>query len=152
MSATNPDQMLRYKGFTVEIRGVDGAPESENGTWSSVTGGATAFEIVGETVSPTGARSFVPGKAYVTDLVLEGYMTGTRKALLTWMQNSAKGTGDLRADVTITPILVDGTKAPPHRYYDCVIVRIKIPSLNSGSAEPVKEVVVLRPTRYDDPA
>ena len=152
MSTTNVDQILRYKGFNVEIKGVDGAPAQEDSTWTSVTGGATAFEIAGERPTPNGDRTYMPGKAYITDLVLTGYITGQRKALLVWMQNAAKGTGDLRADVSITPILVDGTKAPAHDYYDCLIVRIVIPSLNAGSSEPVKEVVVLRPTRYNDPA
>jgi len=152
MSATNVDQVLRYKGFDVEIKGVDGAPTQVDSSWISVTGGQVCIENVEATSSTSKQREYSPGKAYVSELTLSGYMTKSRKALLAWMQNSAKGTGDLRADVSITPVKVTGDKAPAHNYYDCLICRIKIPPANSGSSDPIKEVVVLRPTRYNDPA
>jgi phage tail-like protein len=153
MSAgTNADQILRYKGFNVEIKGVDNAPTSVDGSWISISGGAKCVEVIEATVGNDGERRFTPGKAYVTDITLEGYMTPTRKALMTWMNNSARGQGDLRADLTITPVNIDGSTGVNHNYYNCMITRIQIPRLSAGSAEPVREVVVLKAERYNDPA
>mgnify|MGYP001764570731 CR=1 FL=1 len=88
----------------------------------------------------------------MTELTLTGYMTKTRKSLLRWMQESASG-GDSRRDVVIT---VEGPRPhdprPQFSYYNCLISRIEIPRLSAGSSDPVKEVVVLRPERYNDPA
>lgn len=142
------DAVQRYKGFDVEFKGVDNAPTTVDSSWISISGGAKIQEVVEATVGNSPQRIFTPGKSYVSDLTLTGYMTPARKALMEWMKNSARGTGDLRADVTITPKTIDGTPAPSHNYSDCMITRIQIPRLSAGSAEPVQEVVVCKATRY----
>ena len=148
-----PDQPLRYKGFTVEISGTDNSPAEVDPSWESASGGADAIETIETTVDANGERRYAPGKAYVTELKLIGPMTKSRKALMTWMQNSASGKGELRRTVVIT---VEGPRPidprPAYVYDGTSIARIEIPSLNAGSSDPIKEVVVLRPTRYDDPA
>lgn len=143
------DQFLVAKGFSVEIKGAD---SSADDSWLSVDGGAVEVETIDTTVGGDGSRKYIPGKAYVTELTLTGYMTKTRKSLLRWMQESAGG-GDSRRDVVIT---VEGPRPhdprPQFNYYDCLISRIEIPRLSAGSSDPVKERVVLRPERYNDPA
>jgi len=150
--AAPKDRVLHNKGFTVEIKAVDGSAVEVDSSWLSVQGGAAEIETVEATVGNDGERRFTPGKAYVSDLTLTGYMTPSRKALLRWMQNSAKGSGDLRRNVVIS---VEGPRPidprPEHQYYECLISRIRIPSLSAGSSEPIQEVVVIKPTRYNDP-
>lgn len=148
-SAQSADQLLRYKGFTVEIQGVDGAPSEVDSSWTSIRGGALMTEMVEATVGNDGERTFTPGKPYVSDLTLTGYMTTSRKALLQWMQNSARGKGPLRVCLTIKPIRLNGLPGPARLYCRSLITRIQIPRLSAGSAEPIEEVVVIRPERYE---
>jgi hypothetical protein len=144
-SDTSPiDNIQRYKGFNVEIKGVDNAPTSVDGSWKVISGGAVMVESVEETVGEDGSRSYTPGKQYVSDLTLIGYMTGTRRALMTWMKNSAAGTGDLRADITVTPIKINGSPGPTYNYFDCMITHIKIPPLHAGSQTPIEEKLTIR--------
>jgi len=151
-SVTNADQIVRYKGFDVEIRNLDQASGDIDSSWGEVRGGAVGTEMVEATVGNDGERRFTPGKQYVTDITMTGYMTSTRRDLIEWLNASLKGDASkLRADVTITPKTVDGTPAPMHQYGDCMITRIEIPRLTAGSTEPIEEKVTFRPTRRDDP-
>jgi hypothetical protein len=151
-SVTHADQIVRYKGFDVEIKDVDEASGNIDSSWGEVRGGAVGTEMVEATVGNDGERRFTPGKQYVSDITLTGYMTSARRALIQWMSNSIAGVGDkLRADVTIRPKMVDGTPAPAHQYEDSMITRIEIPRLTAGSAEPIEEKVTFRPTRRNDP-
>lgn len=152
-SVINADQIVRYRGFDVEIRNLDQASGDIDSSWGSVRGGALATEMVEATVgNDDGERRFTPGKQYVSDITMTGYMTSTRRDLMRWLNASLKGdTSKLRADVTITPKTVDGTPGPMHQYGDCMITRIEILWLTAGSAEPIKEKVTFRPTRRNDP-
>lgn len=114
-------------------------------------GRALATEMVEATVGDNGEPRFVPGKQYVSDITMTGYMTSTRKALMEWLDGSLKGdAAKLHADVTITPKTADGTPAPMHQYGDCMITRIEIPRLTAGSTELIEEKVTLRPARRTD--
>ena len=144
------DQILRYKGFDVEITGADGSAQHD-ATWASAAGGGVAVTIVEAGPAANAGRRLVTGAAYVTPLVLRGPIVKGRAALLAWLREAAAGK-DARRRVTITPIDVQGKLGPSHVYEDCWIEEYRIPSLNSGSSDPVEEVVVLRPTRYNDPA
>ncbi len=151
MSAgTNVDQVLRYKGFDVEISGVDGAPQ-QDGTWTSVTGGGTAVGIVDAGPAASRGGKLVTGPAYVTPLILSGPVVKGRTALLAWLREAAAGKDAIR-QVTITPFDSQGKLGPSHVYVGCWIEEYRIPKLDAGSADPIEEVVVLRPTRYNDPA
>lgn len=144
------DQILRYSGFTVEIAGADGASQPD-ATWASATGGGTALTILESGAAAGAGRRLVTGAAYVTPLILRGPIVKGRAALLAWLREAAAGR-DVRRRVTITPIDPQGRPGASHVYEDCWIEEYRIPSLNAGSADPVEEVVVLRPTRYNDPA
>ena len=150
---TDADQVVRYKGFDVEIENVDNTPPTSDSSWATVRGGAVIVDSVEATVGNDGQRKFTPGKQYVSDITMTGYLTSTltRRALIQWMNNSIGGAGDLRADVTITPKHIDGNPAPSHAYSDAMITRIKIPRLTAGSVEPIEDEVTLRPTRRADP-
>lgn len=150
MSTTNADQIVRYKGFNVEIKNVSSGTSDVDNSWKSISGGALCTEMVEATVGGDGERRFTPGKQYVSDITMVGYMTGSRKALMEWLKASAAGdTAKLRASITITPLKVDGSPAPAHNYSDCMITRIQVPRLSAGSAEPIEEVVVCKATRYE---
>jgi hypothetical protein len=151
-SVTNANQIVRYKGFDVEIRNLDQASGDIDSSWGEVRGGAVDTEMVEATVGNDGERRFTPGKQYVSDITMTGYMTSTRKDLMEWLKASLAGdVSKLRADVTITPKMVDGTSGPAHQYGDCMITRIEIPRLGAGSTEPIEEKVTFRPTRRNDP-
>lgn len=144
------DQVLRYAGFTVEIGGAGGAPD-QDGTWTSVTGGGTAVSIL-DAGQGAGAGRLVTGPAYVTPLILSGPIRkGGRSALLAWLREAATGK-NVRRQVTVTPFDAQGQPGPSRVYEECWIEEYRIPKLDAGSADPVEEVVVLRPTRYNDPA
>ncbi|MBI2883140.1 MAG: phage tail protein [Candidatus Methylomirabilis oxyfera] len=149
---TDADHVVRYKGFDVEIENVDNTPPRSDSSWATVRGGAVITDSVETMVDNDGQRKFTPGKQYVSDITMTGYLTSTstRRALIQWMNNSIAGKGDLRADVTITPKLLDGTPGPAHQYEDSMITRIEIPRLTAGSKEPVEEKVTLRPMRRND--
>jgi len=143
------DQVLRYKGFDVEIKGVGNSDGSVDSSWREVRGGAVVTESLEPTVDNDGQKRFTPGKQYVSEITLTGYMTSTRPNLMKWLNASIAGDSTkLRAEVTITPKTVDGSPAPAHAYSDTMITRIQIPILSAASAEPVEEKVTLRPTRY----
>ena len=149
-AGSGADFVTRYKGFKVRITGVDEtADDKPDSAWISVEGGAWNFEVVETTAGGAAHREYTPGKSYVTELVLRGYMTPTRQALGQWLQNSARGQGDLRANVEVTPLNLDGSEAPTHVYGDCLISKIEIPSLNINNADPVMEIVFCRPERYE---
>ncbi len=146
MSVGGADQVLRYKGFSVEIKGAGGS--EVDSTWTSVTGGATATELVEATVGNDGERRFTPGSTYITDITMTGYLTTTRRtALIDWINATAAGK-DARRDLTITAFDDNGKPVRRERYEDCHIVRVCVPRLSAGSAEPIEEVVVIKATRY----
>lgn len=150
-SSKRQDEPQRAAGFEVEFQPGDDEPTLD-GTWHSVRGGTPIIESIEQTVGKDGSRTYTPGKAYVTELTLTGYMTPTRKALLAWMQNTLRQQVDPRIDVTIIPVDRNGRRGKRHEYSATLITRIKIPRLSAGSSDPIKEVVVLRPTRYNDPS
>jgi hypothetical protein len=140
------DQVLRYKGFNVEISG-HGAASSDVG-WKSVKGGEPSVEPAEATIGSDGERRFTPGKAYVTDLTLVGYMTPQRVALNRWLAATLAGTGDRRSDVIVRAGDNDGGTSRAKHYLNGLITRIEIPKLRAGSADPIEEVVVIKPERY----
>jgi hypothetical protein len=149
-SGSGADQLTRYKGFTVRVSGVDESqPDNPDSNWLSIEGGAWNFEVVETTTGGASHQEYTVGKSYVTELIMRGYMTPTRMALATWLQNSAIGKGDLRANVEVTPLNLDGSPSQTHVYSDCLISRIEIPSLNVNNAEPIIEECYVRPERYE---
>jgi len=146
-SSAPQDKFLRTAGFVVKIDDGTG-PAGSDENWSKVSGGADVIETVESTTGPDGAPRFTPGKAFVSDLTLEGAVTSGRRALLQWLNDSAAGTGDGRATVTVAPIPCDPTEPCWHQYLRCAIVRFAIPRLIAGSLDVLEDLVVIRPERY----
>jgi hypothetical protein len=120
MSAETPDEILRYKGFRVEITGVDGSPTPVDTSWTSVTDGETS--------------------ARVGEITLHGAMTDKRAALVDWINDTVAG-GTWERTVTITGILFDGTPGEQHTFFECFPVRYLPPRLTPDPCGPLVEEV-----------
>ncbi|HET8569077.1 MAG TPA: hypothetical protein VFM93_08845 [Candidatus Limnocylindria bacterium] len=141
MSAgTNVDQMLRYKGFSVEIEGVDGAPASEDAEWVSVTGGTDASFVV--ELGPNGP---VEGPKLVTLLCLEGPMVAGRTWLAKWLAETALGK-DARRDLRVASILKFGAarrRGKATAYKGCRIVHWKASDMDARGTETITERICI---------
>jgi hypothetical protein len=84
--STQPDEPLRYKGFNVEVSGA-ADDSSEDNAWKPCNGGGLNLHESDAVVGRDDAGHFVPGKGYVTNLSLEGFMTPTRRALKDWIKD-----------------------------------------------------------------
>jgi len=120
MSAETPDEILRYKGFRVEITGAGAGPEQADVSWTSVTDGQTS--------------------AQVGEITLRGAMTATRSALVDWINDTTAG-GAWERTVTITGLLFDGTPGEQHTFFECFPVRYLPPRLTPDPCGPLVEEV-----------
>lgn len=155
MSVTNVDKVVRYKGFTVEIKGADNAPSSVDTAWESVSGG----DLVVETVECTaGEHQHPPGKAYVAEIILRGPLTDERSALCTWLNdtialspNDPKATR-ARRTLVITPALQGHQKkeGKSYTYYDCFPVGYVFPRMSvTNTTGNTMEEVRIKPIRCE---
>lgn len=148
MSVGNADQVLRYKGFDVEIKNSSGGEGERDSSWTSVAGGALATEMVEATTGNDGERRFRPGAPFITPLVLRRPITDRkRRALIDWLNETAAG-NDVRRRVTIVAFDENGKPVRTDIYEGCSIKEHCPPRLSAGSAEPIEEVVVLKATRF----
>ena len=92
MSTTNADQVLRYKGFNVEIKGVDNSPADVDANWVTISGGHLDGKDKGH---------YAPGRQYVAEITLTGPLTPDRKSLMRWVNDTANG-GPVHRTVTVT--------------------------------------------------
>lgn len=100
MSAgSNADQILRYKGFNVEIKGADNAPQNVDAAWVTMAVGS-----IEDKTQKAGQHQ--PGKAYVEEIALRGALTPDRKSMTTWLNDTSNGRDPLRT-VTVTLIPLD---------------------------------------------
>jgi hypothetical protein len=100
MSAgSNADQILRYKGFNVEIKGADNAPQDIDRAWVTMAVGSIAEKTLE-------AGQHQPGKAYVEEIALRGPLTPDRKSMTEWLNDTANGR-DPHRTVTVTLIPLD---------------------------------------------
>lgn len=148
MGTANQDGYLRIKGFKVAISGENGDGKTVDSNWRRVTGGASVVEVAETTVGGENFKTFAPGHAHVTPLVLEGCVTGARKGMLDWLNNTATGK-EPRKMVTIIPIKIDGSDSKQHIYHDCLIEEYNFPELHAEAHNELAERVVIRPERYE---
>lgn len=155
MSATSPDKILRYKGFNVEIRGVDGGETSVDSAWESVTGG----DLTVETVDCDDAdHQHPPGKAYVAEIILRGAMTDTRSALCAWLNDvlSIAPNDPKAAKARRTLIVTPALRGDPNKdvrsyvYRDCFPVGYVFPRMSvTNTTGNVMEEVRIKPVRCE---
>jgi hypothetical protein len=133
MSVTNADQVLRYKGFNVEIKGADSDPSEVDSSWVTVSGGGLGSK---------GNAS--PGKALEEEISLRGPITPDRKSLARWLSDTQTG-GDVYRMVTITLIPLDTDNKPRETiiFYDAFLTAYVLPRFDLADPcpdLPVEEV------------
>lgn len=127
-TGTKPDDQLRLKGFDVELVG-DGTADAKSvdGSWIRFVGGVPTVEVCETTNQGTGLRTYSPGMSVCSDVVLEGFVTPTRKATVAWC-NGVFGGKESRADITKVPKKIDGSDGTRDNYYSCLLIRYKFPT------------------------
>jgi hypothetical protein len=119
MPAFTPDEMLVTHGFKVEIEtGAGGA--DVDASWESVSGGE---------------RMTSPGHQSVGEITLRGAVTDGRKAIETWINESAAGRPFPRT-VSITPVDQQGNAGPTYRFFDCELSAYLPPLLRRDPCGP----------------
>lgn len=129
MSATNVDQMLRFKGFDVEIEGVDGASTQVDSSWTTVSGGVLVERV--------DASSHKPGNAPQEEIVLRGLVTPERESLARWLTDTQTGGNPYRT-VTITLIPRDNDDKARETiiFYDAFLTAYTFPHLDLSDPCP----------------
>lgn len=145
------DKLLRTKGFKVTISNAGAAANADKANadsfWRSVSGGADVIEKIESTHGNEQFKTFTPGHSQVTQLVLEGGMTDTRKDLIQWIQDQMEGK-EFRRMVTVTPLKTDGTDAPQHVYHDCFVEEYTFPLLDAENHDTLIERVTIHALRH----
>jgi len=147
--AASQDALLRTKGFICTItENVGASGTGENESWLSCSGGADVIEVAQTTIGTDVYKTFAPGQTTVSPLVLEGYLTADRKAMITWIQTIADG-NPARRDVSISPQSIEQKPTKMHNYYNCLLEEYVYPELSSHDHNTLKEKVTIRPERHD---
>ena len=123
------DKFAQVRGFKVEIAGAGGR-EVDAG-WESVSEGVVMLD-----------RPHHAGACTAPEITLRGPLTATRRALLTWLNNSVQGR-HARRDVTITVSPADPAQpAKTFQYLECFLTGYAISPLDATDPrqEPIEEV------------
>jgi len=142
------DDFLRTKGFIVTITENSTGGKGENESWLSCSGGGDVIEVAQTTLGTDHFKTFAPGQTTVSPLVLEGYLTADRKAMLTWIKAVADGEAP-RRNVTVVPYSIEQQATKQHNYLDCLIEEYVYPELSSHDHNTLKEKVTVRPERHE---
>ncbi len=136
---TNADQVLRIKGFTIEISG-GGGGKMEDNAWETCTGGGLNIEEAAHTTTP--------GHKYIDTLTLRGPLTAGRKWLVEALNHTALGK-EWKRTVTVKEILRDGSAGRTFVYTNCFITRYVYPALSADGTGKLEEEVSLKPERLE---
>lgn len=118
--ATVSDKFAQVRGFSIEITGAQG--KEVDTAWEQLSSGSAATTIGSDKFQTTS-----PGHKSVNSVTLRGAMTAGRKALCTWINETAGGQ-DWRRDVRFSAVLEDGTRKQ-FVYHDCFPVRYVFPRM-----------------------
>ncbi len=132
-STTGVDMILRFKGFNVEIKGVDGAPAQVDSAWTSVAVGE-------DTAGAATVRTNSPGHKTVNTITLRGPLTDKRAALCTWVNDTVSGQSPKRI-VEITGINDDGSLGERFVFFECLPVRYVPPQVAPDPCGRLEEEV-----------
>ena len=134
---------LPTAGFLVQIPqdGPKGNPD--DAAWLEASGGADVLDSVETTTGSDGQRRFSPGNAYVSPIVLTGYVSPKRPAMSQWILDTLAGRPPQSVHLKITPGKVGLNDPRPRVYEGCLIRAITIPALMAGSDAPLMEEVVI---------
>jgi len=148
MPPSTQDEYLRTKGFHVEVSDGVAKGTGEDESWLSCSGGGDVIEVAQTTLGADIYKTFAPGQTSVSALVMEGYMTSTRKGSLDWIKATAQG-DPARRQVTVKPFDITGKETKAHVYHDCLIEEYTYPELSSHDHNTLKEKVTIRPERHE---
>ena len=148
MAGTNVDNILRLKGFNIELVGIGGDAKSVDGSWRAFSGGNPTVEVIEGTNAQSGLREYSPGLATVSDILLEGFITPTRGYLVTWCNKVFAG-AEQRADITKATKKIDGSAGPRDNYFSCLMLRYKFPTCDVRSADPAEEHITALAMRHE---
>lgn len=141
MTTQNPDQVLRLRGFRIEIRGTGGSGTDSDSAWETCTGGS--LNIVPPD-PPTGGSPY----KFVEEITLRGPITAGRKSLVQLINEAAAGKAR-RFDLTIVEIGKDGSDGKRYTYHDCFPTRYVFPALSADGTGNLYEEVRIKPIRLD---
>jgi hypothetical protein len=140
------DNVLGTSGFLVHVG--DGGPAgSEDASWIAVSGGADVIDSVDTTTGSDGQHHFVPGSAYVSPIILTGYVSPNRPAMSQLILDTLAGRPPQNVPLKITPGKGTLHDPRPRVYEGCLIRAITIPLLTAGSTAPAFEEIVITATR-----
>jgi hypothetical protein len=139
MTTQNPDQVLRLKGFRIEINA--GSGSDVDSAWETCSGGS--LNIVPPD-PPTGGSPY----KFVEEITLRGPITAGRKSLLQLI-NEATGGKSRRFNLTIVEIMKDGFDGRSYTYSDCFPTRYVFPSLRADGTGNLYEEVAIKPIRLE---
>lgn len=142
------DELMRTKGFIVTITPDSTTGKGEKEGWLSCSGGADVIEVAQTTLGTDVYKTFAPGQTTVSPLVLAGYLTPDRKAVLNWIKATADGDPP-RRQVTIKPQSIEQKDTKQHNYYECLIEEYVYPELSSHDHNTLQEKITCRPERHD---
>ncbi len=128
MPPYTPDEMIVCKGFLIEIDGGPAGGSDVDSAWESVSGGTLNIEIADASVGHDKFTTHAPGHKSVGEITLRGAMTDKRAALCTWINETVAGK-PWKRDVSITPMLQNGTVGPTYIFLDCVLTAYRPPRL-----------------------
>jgi hypothetical protein len=145
MVTKKSDEMIKVKGFRIEITGGSGEKWEDN-DWETATGGALCIEI-GD--SSTGGDQRPPEGStpkFVTEITLRGPMTKSRKWIGQNINDTIAGKTP-RFDLTLVEIMKDGSDGNGYNYSKCFITRYVYPRLSADGKGNLYEEVSIKPER-----
>ncbi|MBM3926197.1 MAG: hypothetical protein FJ320_09505 [SAR202 cluster bacterium] len=147
MVTKKPDEMMVVKGFRIEVSGPAGG-KNEDKAWETATGGALCIEIGDSSTGSDRISTGEPTPKSVTEIVLRGPMTKSRKWIGQNINDTVKGKF-ARFDLSIIEIMKDGSDGKRYNYFDCFITRYVYPVLSADGKGNLYEEVHIKPIRLD---
>jgi phage tail-like protein len=141
-----------HPGFTIAIEaerpGSGGSGTDVDSAWESCTGGALNIEVSDSSVGTDPFHAATPGHKSVTELILDGTMTASRKVLCDWVNTTVQGE-PWKQNVTITEIGKAKDAGKVYTYTECFPTRYVFPNLSASGTGNLKESIVMKPNRME---
>ncbi len=90
-----PAELTLITGFALYFVDSQGN-RTPTGSWQSISGGEECVEVVETTTGENQHEQKRPGQAYFTDITLKGPLSKDRKAVMDWINDTAKGKAQAR--------------------------------------------------------
>lgn len=115
------------------------ANQSETtGRWWSISGGDCNVEMVTYTTGPDEHEQKRPGQIYFSDITVKGPFVKERKALMEWVNGTAKGKRE-RVDMTLTFQNDAGVDMNTYTLEQCIPISYQPPAVSAGNYDMLEE-------------